>query len=289
MTETAHLFGKTQSLVGVSCEPEQKQYLAEQPAVILLNSGILHRMGPNRIYVNLARQIASAGFLSFRFDFSGVGDSGIREDILPLGSWMVDEVQEAMSYLTEQYGAREFVLMGICSGADAAFQAACADTRVIGSILIDGYAHSSTGFLIHSYARQLKRIRSWGKLLTGQSGVWDMFRRNLASQMSRGSYERENTEDKWQAPSVEQIIGETRALLKRDVALFFIYSSGSPAYYNYLKCFQQRFNTMRAEGLPMQAEFVQGADHGFTLVHFQRILGERVLAWISKLPERLLV
>ncbi len=289
MIENAHLFGRTQSLVGISCEPEQKQYLAEQPALIILNSGILHRMGPNRIYVNLARQIAGAGLLSFRFDFSGVGDSGTREDLLPLGTWMVDEVQQAMTYLSEQYGVREFVLMGICSGADAAFQAACADTRVIGCVSIDGYAHSSTGFLIHSYAKQLKRIRSWGKLLTGQSGVWDMFRRNLASQMSRGSYEQEHTEDKWEAPSVEKIIGEARALLKRDVALFFIYSSGSPAYYNYLKSFQSRFNEMRSEGLPMQAEFVDGADHGFTLVHFQRILGERILAWLAKLPERLLV
>ena len=227
--------------------------------------------------------------MSFRFDFSGVGDSGVREDILPLGTWMINEVQEAMDYISEMYGSREFILMGICSGADVSFQAACADTRVIGSILIDGYAHSSTGFLLHSYARQLKSIRSWGKLLTGKSGVWDMFRRNLASQISRGSYEPEHAEEKWEAPSAEQICGETRALLKRNVSLFFIYSSGSPAYYNYLKLFKNKFDGMRDEGLPIQSEFVQGADHGFTLVHFQKILAERIITWLQKIPERMIV
>ena len=62
MKEQAHLFGTSESLVGISCEPEQQAYLAEQPAVIILNSGILHRMGPNRLYVTLARTIADAAY-----------------------------------------------------------------------------------------------------------------------------------------------------------------------------------------------------------------------------------
>ena len=71
--ERAVLFGRERSLVGVSCRPVQSE--GERPVIIFLNSGIVHRIGGNRIYVTLARALAEGGFSSLRFDLAGVGDS----------------------------------------------------------------------------------------------------------------------------------------------------------------------------------------------------------------------
>ena len=84
MKEEAVVFGATSSLVGVVTDPvvgaRDKEDL---PAIILLNAGIAHRVAPHRLYVNMARRFADMGFTVLRFDFSGVGDSPLRQDNLP--------------------------------------------------------------------------------------------------------------------------------------------------------------------------------------------------------------
>jgi hypothetical protein len=47
------------------------------PAVmfVLLNAGAVHRQGPFRLYVHLARRLAALGFSCVRFDQPGIGDS----------------------------------------------------------------------------------------------------------------------------------------------------------------------------------------------------------------------
>ena len=59
MTEEAVLFGTTQSLVGILSQPPREEAPRGLPAVILLNAGIVHRVGPNRLYVRMARELAA--------------------------------------------------------------------------------------------------------------------------------------------------------------------------------------------------------------------------------------
>jgi len=84
MREEAVLFGKTRSLVGIITDPHTVVNAHNHPAIVLLNAGVLHRVGPNRLYVKIARKLASAGFVVLRFDLSGIGDSKARRDNLPL-------------------------------------------------------------------------------------------------------------------------------------------------------------------------------------------------------------
>ena len=55
--ESSHLLGKQHRLVGISTRPSTGLDPA-LPAVVFLNSGIIHRIGPNRLYVRLARALA---------------------------------------------------------------------------------------------------------------------------------------------------------------------------------------------------------------------------------------
>ena len=54
------------------------------PTMVILSSGILHRPGASRLYVQIARALAEDGFTSLRFDFSGIGDSAVRRDAIPI-------------------------------------------------------------------------------------------------------------------------------------------------------------------------------------------------------------
>ena len=78
MIERPLYFGERSNLLGVLTAPAAPH--PGSPAVILLNAGLLHRVGPNRLHVDVARRLAEAGFTSLRFDMSGVGDSELPGD-----------------------------------------------------------------------------------------------------------------------------------------------------------------------------------------------------------------
>src|SRR5262249_32019788 len=46
-----------------------------RPLILFLNAGAVHRVGPNRMYVTLARAFAERGLTSARIDLGGLGDS----------------------------------------------------------------------------------------------------------------------------------------------------------------------------------------------------------------------
>ena len=130
--EKAVRFGTTASLVGVLTEAVAGTPDADRPAVLFLNSGILHRVGSCRMHVRLARALSAEGFHCLRFDYSGIGDSDQRRDSLSFEESAVVETREAMDYLAKAKGTKRFVLMGLCSGADMAHETALADERVAG-------------------------------------------------------------------------------------------------------------------------------------------------------------
>jgi hypothetical protein len=68
-------FGREAKLVGILSEPQGAAGSAREPMVLLVNSGILHRVGACRFHVRLARRLAEDGVSALRFDFSGIGDS----------------------------------------------------------------------------------------------------------------------------------------------------------------------------------------------------------------------
>ena len=171
MKEIAILFGKTKTLVGIISDPPEPDQSKRLPAVILLNTGVIHRVGPNRLSVRMARNLAEEGFVVLRFDFSGIGDSQVRYDDLPFEESVDSEVQDAMDLLAEIRGVDRFVLMGICSGAANSFKTACLDSRVVGAVLINPQDYFQE---VNSYAR----VRRYWKTRyptpgVGSNSLWE--------------------------------------------------------------------------------------------------------------------
>ena len=115
----------------------------EQSAVVLLNVGANSHIGPNRMWVTLARQLAALGIPVLRLDTEGLGDSACGP--APARSQLyrteaVADVRTALSFLESCTSARRFTLIGLCSGAYTASLTAQEDPRVTGQILINSQA-----------------------------------------------------------------------------------------------------------------------------------------------------
>ena len=134
--EQAALFGARKSLVGiVTHDPAQAR--TNLPAIVILNAGIIHRVGPNRMFVGVARTLAANGHLVVRFDLSGIGDSEPRDDgLAPLEAALAD-IHEVINSLEATRQVRRVILVGLCSGADQSIIYGGRDSRIAGVVLID--------------------------------------------------------------------------------------------------------------------------------------------------------
>lgn len=229
MKEEAALFGKASSLVGILTDPPTNNGSSLGPAVILLNPGIVHRVAPGRIYVKIARALAGIGFVVFRFDFSGIGDSGVRRDHLPFEKSSVEETQDAMDWLSANRGIRHFILMGGCSGARIALETACSDPRVVGAVLMNfvlaetdnpDRMNRTAGYYYLNLA--LFDPRSWRKLLTGRTNYRNLIRVLKAHARGKFTLARKTSHESLQFQA------QLRQLAGRNVPLTFVCSQGDP-------------------------------------------------------------
>ena len=292
MKEEVILVGKSESLVGIATFPDATPANERLPAILLLNSGILHRVGPNRLYVKLARNLAQLGFSVVRFDFSGIGDSDLRDDGRHLQTRWIDEVQHVMDSLSSAWGVSSFGLIGICSGATISFKTACVDSRVTGAVLINPQDHLHDG-TDDSLSTQIServtaqhnwrialfsslRGKKWRKALRGEVNyrgvakslgvqLRDLFRGGTTSTPERSK--------------IELALSNLR---KEGVRVLHVYSEGDIGF-DYLKMMMgDRITRLRARD-DLEIEIIPGANHSFTLLDNQKALLESVRSWAHAL------
>ncbi|MEO5558958.1 MAG: hypothetical protein ABIO49_04240, partial [Dokdonella sp.] len=95
-------------------------------ALILLNAGGIGRIGPNRLGVAFARELATRGYFVLRVDQSGIGDSDTRKGGIEgtvYSGQAVGDVGVAVAWV-RQSGVGEVTVAGLCSGAYHALKAA---------------------------------------------------------------------------------------------------------------------------------------------------------------------
>jgi alpha/beta superfamily hydrolase len=102
--------------------------------VIMLSSGLLGRAGPQRLYVNAARQWAARGFLCLRVDLSGVGENLAELAERHFDNHRPEDARAAVTYAREVLQADVIYLQGLCAGARVALKCAAQDARVAGVV-----------------------------------------------------------------------------------------------------------------------------------------------------------
>jgi pimeloyl-ACP methyl ester carboxylesterase len=189
MKEEILQFGPGNELVGIVTVPPEHVRDPRLPGVVLLTAGLVSRVGPNRLYVTIARALAELGFTVLRFDFSGIGDSHPRIDQLPLVESGVRDTVDAMTWLGLGWGVERFILMGHCSGAwFSLITAAIGAPHVVGAVAMnpDPVVEDWT-----SYDRQRKMSQFYRTYYTrGAIGDAEKWRRFVRGQVDYRSIAR---------------------------------------------------------------------------------------------------
>lgn len=151
---------------------------ANRPVFVFLNAGLLHRVGPSRLHVTLARELAESGFTSLRVDLAGKGDSPSRGPMRNAESVALD-FDEIRAGLRARRGDLSMILVGLCSGADNAVRLCQTEPGVRGLLLLDPICFPDGGFRRRAlagkwlnpgrYGRSLKRLVNGGVSHTGQA------------------------------------------------------------------------------------------------------------------------
>jgi len=281
--EKAVLFGKARSLVGIVSYPPVTGRNVDRPAVILLNAGLVHRVGPNRLYVKMARELAAAGFVALRFDLSGIGDSRARQDNLPVYQSAISETQEAMDWLSEAKGSKRFILMGLCSGAANSFYTACHDTRIDGLVLLNAANVDDPNIRLSRDSRFYWRFalfnpKSWLRVIRGESSYRTILRTVAYNIKNVFAPNREIS------PEMEDLLAtlrpQLRTLIKRDVRMLFVFGEWETGRYLVEKMFADEIREFNPSG-NLKIETVPQTDHTFTQLQAQEHLLRVVNHWLN--------
>lgn len=296
MKETALQLGEQADLVGVLTMPDVPAGQAPRTVVLLLNAGLLHRVGPHRLYVELARRLAGEGVATLRVDLAGIGDSGPRRDRLRGREAVVQEAGDAITEALAHTGAREVVVGGLCAGADHAYHVALADERVTGLLWIDGFPFRTRGWYLRHYSKRMLRRQSWINVLTGKHPVWGRLRREVELRLGRGAARSSGNGGDTGSDGLGEVAVQSQLdlrgippraeveaglgrLLARGVTLYAVYTAGLLQYLNGIEQFGEMYPSLA--GHPrVRLAYLEQADHTCTLRNSRERVVETLAGWL---------
>ena len=286
MIEKAHRFGDDNCLFGIVTTPTELRPGA--PAVVLLNAGLVHRAGPFRMHVEMARRLAELGFLVLRMDQSALGDGAPRSGGLSYEERAVIDAQQAFDFLSERYGAARFLVTGLCAGAMNAHRVAAVDDRVVAAALLDGYAYRTTGFWGRRAVAAIGDPKLWR---AGARKIERALGRNADAPISQrsadlllaenpGADAAEIFAQDW--PPQAEVRTELDRILSRGTRMLFIYTGGWSDYIHEGQ-FDEMFPGLAGRER-VSLRFFPDADHTYLLLAHREAMLREVEAFARSLP-----
>lgn len=261
--EKAFRFGRAQHLIGIAGLPRSEPGAI---GVIVLNAGMVHRIGPFRLHVDLARRLNAAGYPTLRFDLSTLGDSGSSGESQTKVEQVNADVGDAMRLLDEQAGCKRFVLVGLCSGAQNVHSVACTNTQVAGAVFLDGYAYRTFGYRLRHYLPRLFDLGRWRRALT----------RTRPAAAPRAAPEPLFAV----APSPRDVVrADLAGMVDRGQRLYLIYSGGISHFFNHARQFRECFGSVMNHPF-VSTQFVHEADHTYILTGDRGRLIDSIERWL---------
>ena len=263
--ESPEVFGDFNHLVGVSSIPAQ---VVKSTAVIFVNSGLLHNIGPYRLYVRLARSFERDGIISLRFDLSGIGESHALGSVGTSLKRAADEIKQAMDLVESKYGIENFLLLGLCSGADDGFSAAISDARVKSLVLLDGFSYKTRKYSMHYY---------WQKVTNSQFWI-NKFKRFFSDKKNEKKF---SASDIREFPPRDQAAIDLQYLIDRGVKIYALYTGANSNLYNYKHQFREMFSDVNfRENVTYQ--FFRHADHTLSTCEDRDMACKNITDWVVK-------
>jgi alpha-beta hydrolase superfamily lysophospholipase len=286
--------GASSVLFGVLSEPAGTARRPGRPAVLMLNSGAVHHIGPNRLWVRLARQWAARGTTVLRIDLSGVGDSdarmGAQENVV-YSAHAIADVSDSLAYLRGELQAGECHLLGLCSGGYHAFKAAVAGQPVVSSTVINPLTYFwrdgdtlrdvkdyELGALTSRYRDKIFTREPWLKLLRGQLDARVVMQVGLRRAWSRVAPHLLRLARRLRIPLRDDLAGELAMAVQQGIRLRFVFAAHAPGYELLRQQGGSAIERLVDRHLA-SLDFVPDADHTFTRLEAR----ERLVALLDRL------
>lgn len=252
----------------------------EKSLVILLNSGSVHHVGPNRVYTLMARTIAEAGTPCLRLDLAGLGDSykpDLTRENHPYQNTAQANIETAIKYCQLEGLAKTFIVAGLCSGAHGAFHSAlgAASANISEILVINPLAfYWEDGMTLVTpegiqtaqdskyYANSMRDPKKWLKLIRGKASlgyILGFIRKQLAAKFTA-----------WMKYADEVILNNHTALsadilriIRAKIAISFLVASNDPGIDLVNDQAKRTFSNEVSKGA-IQVKIFSGANHTFS-------------------------
>jgi len=291
-------FGLRGRLFGVLSESAAEPALPPRPAIVFLNVGANHHVGPHRLSVSMSREWAARGHAGFRFDLAGMGESdlgaGMAAEALYAEASLTD-LAEALAALAGLRGIHRFILVGLCSGATLAFRATLTHPQVAAQILINTQTFTmkaasarapgplNTFHSTRYYVEALRRRGVWVRALRGRldhRGIARTLVRRLAARLGDGWARLAARLRGREAPRSEPL-RSLLALSARGVQTLLVFSATDGGLDRIEEELGAGIRRGRgAEGL--HVELIEGADHTFSSARSRRALMGVLAAFLEE-------
>ena len=172
-------------------------------------------------------------------------------------------------------------MYGLCSGADASYETARLDERVISIIQIDAYCYKTwKWWFVYFLPRVFK------------PGVWQrFFARTFGKdeQESEGKIDDEFIELPSYIrvfPPKEAVEMGLRELSARQVSFYNIFTGGQEEILNYQGQYRESFRRINF-GDRLRVDYLPEADHIIREPHYQRLVVENICNWVLDISSKI--
>jgi pimeloyl-ACP methyl ester carboxylesterase len=286
-------------LNGILHEPDKE---AKDIAILFVHSGVQGRSGNTNQYVTYARELAKNGYLCFRFDPQGLGDSeGLIEPLemrdfygsIQSGRFVNDTI-DAIDVIKKQTGAEKVVLLGLCGGSITALLAAELYPSISGLILLsapimldgskDNFDHKIPKDIaklhLTAYLYKLIKPKYWLRALTFKSDyttIFNYLKALLGDKRKSNKGSTGKPTDKVSVGVVNDKFYKAYDACKGNMNVIWFYGSNDSFYYHFKEHFQD------LDLMDRNDEFllVENANHMFTLIEWQNEICARTLKWLN--------
>jgi alpha-beta hydrolase superfamily lysophospholipase len=260
-------------LLGILTQPPPSR--GADIGCVLMNAGVIHRIGPHRLNVKLARELATHGVSTIRLDLSGVGDSRPEGSTRSFTEQAVRDIRCALDELQRVTGLKRFVISGLCSGAAIGFRAALADPRIVALQMLDPYAYPTRRANRRYYAGRMRLPEAWGE------AVGNLMRKAPTEEEANGLLG-----DFMRDPPAEEFAKGLATLIQRGVAVMCLYTGSILQIYNYVEQFDEVMEPYGIAGR-IRVEHMPDSTHTFLDVASQRHLIDLTVDWVQDVRAQL--
>jgi dienelactone hydrolase len=257
--------------------PAASNHSLRRHGVVMLNGGATSHIGPNRMYVELARRWAARGYVVLRLDLAGLGDSATRpgqigNEVYPADA--LDDVSAAINFLRREFAVQHVTLTGLCAGAYHAFRSAVSGSHVNTVLLVNPltfyWKQGSTlsdlqvAEVVRNpgiYAERVLSLKSWHKLLSGRVNLWRVFMVFVHRALMAASSGVRDWSRRFNIRLPRDLGWELQSLASRGVRMVFLFARGDVGE-DLLRV--QGGSAVRSLGDRCRVHVIDGADHIFS-------------------------